>query len=91
MIGPLFVVQVPDSGDKRCVPPGLRPIDGFMLRPESGKHVIGVIFHNIVGNRAPLRSAFGSRFNVNICHTTSPSVAIGGVLTATCVVAWFAP
>jgi hypothetical protein len=57
MIGLFLVVEVPHAGDKRIVPLTFGPINRFPLRRESAEHMIGMIFDNVIINRAPFRPA----------------------------------
>jgi len=56
------------ASNKRSVALALRPIDRFSLRFEGAKHMVRVVFDDIVVNTAPLRAALGARFNVNVRH-----------------------
>jgi len=66
MIRYLFVVQMPDARDKRVVFVRFRPRDGFVLRFERPKHLVGMIFDDIVGNGIALRPSLWTRFDVNV-------------------------
>jgi hypothetical protein len=59
VIRPLLIIQVPDASNKRSVALALRPIDRFSLRFEGAKHMVRVVFDDIVVNTAPLRAALG--------------------------------
>jgi|ERR1035437_3593656 hypothetical protein len=71
MIGPLLVIQVPDASNKRGVPFTFCPVNGSSLRRKGSENMIHVVFHDIVVNRAPLRTTLGARFNIDVRHTVS--------------------
>jgi hypothetical protein len=75
MIGFLLIVQVPDTSDKRLMSVTLSPIDGCTLCLKGAEDMIRVVFDHIIVDTAPLGAAFRSRFNVNICHASSPYFA----------------
>ena len=50
MIGNLLVIEMPDASDQWVVTVSLRPIDRFMLSPKSAKHVICMVFDNVIVN-----------------------------------------
>jgi hypothetical protein len=64
----LLIIQVPDASDKRGVTLTFRPIGRFFLRFEGAEYVVGMIFDDIILDRAPLRAALGACFNVNVRH-----------------------
>jgi hypothetical protein len=68
VVRPLLIIQVPDASDQRGVTLAFRPIDRFSLRFEGAKHVVRMVFDDIVVDMAPLRTALGARFNVNVRH-----------------------
>lgn len=68
MIRLLFVIQVPDASDERVVTLALRPIDSFPLRSECAERVVGMVFDDIIVDARPLRTAFRTRFDVNVRH-----------------------
>jgi hypothetical protein len=48
-----------------------RPIDRFSLRSESGEHMVGMVFDDIIVDSASLGPALGARLNVNVRHPFS--------------------
>ena len=73
VIGPLLIVHVPDTSDKRGVAFAFCPVDGFSLRLEGAEHVVSMVFDDIIVDMAPFRAALGARFNVNVRHVLIPS------------------
>ncbi|MDP9148960.1 MAG: hypothetical protein M3O36_03320 [Myxococcota bacterium] len=73
MIGFLLIIQMAHASDHRIVTVFLRPIDRFSLGSEGAEHMVGMVFDDIVVDRATLASAFGARLNVNVCHSLLPS------------------
>jgi hypothetical protein len=70
----LLIIQVPDASDKRGVTPTFRPIDSFSLCFKGSKHVVRMVFDDIVVDTAPLRAAFRARLNVNVSHAVPLSI-----------------
>lgn len=68
MIGPFFVIQVPDSSDKEAMAPAFRPVNSFALRSKCSKNVISMVFDHVIGNCAALRATFGPSFHINVRH-----------------------
>ena len=68
MVRLVFVVQVPDPRDMGRVPVLLGPLDGSFLRRKGAQRVIGVVLHNVVGDRFALFPALGPRFDKNVSH-----------------------
>src|ERR1700712_3613973 len=60
MVRLLLLIQVPDAGYQGGMAAGLCPIDCLMLRLEGGKHVIRMIFNNVIIDMSPLGPAPGS-------------------------------
>jgi hypothetical protein len=67
----LLIVHVPDASDKRSMALAPRPIDRFSLRSESGEHMVGMVFDDIIVDSASLGPALGARLNVNVRHPFS--------------------
>jgi hypothetical protein len=76
VIGPLLIVYVPDTSDKRGVAFAFRPINGFSLRLEGAEHVVSMVFDDIIVDMASLRAALGARFNVNVRHALMPQLVV---------------
>jgi hypothetical protein len=64
----LLVVEMANAGDVRRVAILLGPINCFVLSLEARKRMIGVVFNDIVGNRASFGSSLRMGFNKNGRH-----------------------
>ena len=51
MVGNLFIIEMPDARDQGVVSYGLGPTDRFVLTRESVKHMICMVFDDIIVNR----------------------------------------
>jgi hypothetical protein len=72
MISCFLIIQVPDTSDQRSMSFAFSPFDGFVLRLEGFEHVICVVFNDIIGDRLPLKTTLGARFNIDVGHGFSP-------------------
>jgi hypothetical protein len=75
VIRDLLIVEVPHARDERLVALLSGPVDGIMLGPCGVQHVVGMILNYEVGNRASVRAALWTRFNIEIRHVAISSVA----------------
>jgi hypothetical protein len=50
----------------------LCPLDCLSPRFEARERMVGMIFDNVVGDRAYFRAAFRTSFNVNVGHDFDP-------------------
>jgi hypothetical protein len=69
VVGPLFVVQVPNARDERRVTHCLGPSNGFFLRARGMEHSVGVVFDDIIGDGRSFRPALRSSFHENVSHS----------------------
>src|ERR1700758_3710260 len=65
----LLVAEVADPGDERFL---ARPGDGVALVLERGQHVVGMVFDDVVLDRAVLGASLGTGFNIDIRHRFPP-------------------
>jgi hypothetical protein len=68
MVRLLFIVQMSDSSDKRMVALSFRPFDRVSLSFVCGKHVVRVVLHYVILDRAAFGAALWPRFNINVGH-----------------------
>ena len=54
--------------DVRAVTASFGPINRFFLRAESAEDMIGMIFSDIIDDRASFLAAFGASFNIDDSH-----------------------
>jgi hypothetical protein len=69
VVGPLFVVQVPNARDQRRVAHCLGPSNGFFLRARGMENIVGVVFDDIIGDGRSFGPALRSSFHKNVSHS----------------------
>lgn len=68
MVRLFLVVQMSDACYKGAVAAAFRPGNGLMLCPEGIKDMVRMIFYDIVIYVRTVRTAFRTRFHVNVRH-----------------------
>src|ERR1700722_17433121 len=70
----LLVAEVADPGDEWLMAFLARPGDGVALVLERGQHVVGVVFNDVVLDRAVLGASLGTGFNIDVRHRSIPFI-----------------
>ena len=68
LVGLLLIAQMAHAGDKRRMAIFPSPFDCFPLSFRGVKHMIGVIFDLIIGDRFSIFPAFRARFHIDVRH-----------------------
>jgi hypothetical protein len=68
LIWDFSVIQTPDKCDQRAMAVIFGPFDGFRLRAECRKCLVGMLFDYIVVDWLSVSQTFGPGFDINICH-----------------------
>src|ERR1700752_4065085 len=70
----LLVAEVADPGDEWLMALLARPGDGLALVLERGQHVVGMVFDDVVLDRAVLGASLGTGFNIDVRHRSIPFI-----------------